>query len=79
MHIGSPSNIKLNFRLNKSPLHGIPILVKDNIGTADLMQTTAGTVALENVKPIRDADVVIRLRKAGAIILGKTSLTEWAK
>lgn len=67
------------FRLNDSPIHGIPILIKDNIGTADLMQTTAGAVALEDLKPIRDSEVVARLRKAGAIILGKASLSEWAK
>lgn len=59
-------------------MHGIPILIKDNIGTADFMQTTAGAVALEDLRPIMDADVVIRLRKAGAIILGKASLSEWA-
>lgn len=67
------------FRLAVNPLHGIPILIKDNIGTADMMQTTAGAVALENVKPIFDADVVKRLRNAGAIVLGKASLSEWAK
>lgn len=67
------------FRLNDSPIHGIPILIKDNIGTADQMQTTAGAIALEDLKPIRDAEVVARLRKAGAIILGKASLSEWAK
>ncbi len=43
------------------------------------MQTTAGALALENLKPIRDAEVITRLRKAGAIILGKASLSEWAK
>lgn len=65
-------------RLNNSPLHGIPILIKDNIGTADLMQSTAGALALEDLKPIFDAEVVTRLREAGAIILGKASLSEWA-
>lgn len=60
-------------------MHGIPILIKDNIGTTDSMQTTAGAKALENVKPKQDADVVHRLRKAGAIILGKTNPSEWAK
>lgn len=65
--------------LNDNPLHGIPILLKDNIGTADQMQTTAGALALEDLKPIRDAEVVRRLRQAGAIILGKASLSEWAK
>lgn len=59
-------------------MHGIPILIKDNIGTADCMQTTAGAEALQNIKPKQDADVVRRLRKAGAIILGKANLSEWA-
>lgn len=68
----------LYYSSNHSPIHGIPILIKDNIGTADLMQTTVGAIALENVKPIRDAEVVERLRNAGAIILGKTNPSEWA-
>lgn len=62
----------------RSPLHGIPILIKDNIDTADAMQTTAGSLALRNHKPKRDAALVTRLREAGAIILGKTNLSEWA-
>lgn len=67
-----------DFRKNLSPIHGIPILIKDNIGTADSMQTTAGAIALENVKPKQDAEVIKRLRNAGAIILGKTNPSEWA-
>jgi amidase len=63
---------------SRGPLHGIPVLVKDNIATADKMQTTAGSLALLGVKPPRDAFVVSRLREAGAIILGKTNLSEWA-
>lgn len=59
-------------------MHGIPVLLKDNIGTDDFMQTTAGAIALENLKPKRDANVVQLLRKAGAIILGKTNPSEWA-
>ena len=59
-------------------LHGIPVLVKDNIDTADRMTTTAGSLALEGSRPPRDAFVVERLRAAGAIILGKTNLSEWA-
>lgn len=74
-----PYKIRLFFRLSENPIHGIPILLKDNIGTADSMQTTAGALALENLKPLVDADVVTRLRNAGAIILGKASLSEWAK
>ncbi len=59
-------------------LHGIPILVKDNIDTADSMHTTAGSYALEGSQPARDATIVERLRAAGAILLGKTNLSEWA-
>jgi amidase len=62
----------------RGPLHGIPILIKDNIDTADQMHTTAGSLALMNSKPARDATVVRRLREAGAVILGKTNLSEWA-
>ena len=62
----------------RGPLHGIPVLVKDNIDTADRMTTTAGSLALEGSRPARDAHVVERLRAAGAIILGKTNLSEWA-
>jgi amidase len=62
----------------RGPLHGIPVLIKDNIATADRMQTTAGSLALVGSKPPRDAHVVKRLREAGAVILGKTNLSEWA-
>jgi amidase len=62
----------------RGPLHGIPILVKDNIATADRMMTTAGSLALAGVKPPADAFVAARLRDAGAVILGKTNLSEWA-
>ncbi|PYQ77929.1 MAG: amidase, partial [Acidobacteria bacterium] len=62
----------------RGPLHGIPILVKDNIATADRMMTTAGSLALAGSKPPKDAFIVRRLREAGAIILGKTNLSEWA-
>ena len=62
----------------RGPLHGIPILLKDNIATADRMMTTAGSLALAGVKPPKDAFLVDRLRKAGAVILGKTNLSEWA-
>lgn len=60
------------------PLHGLPILIKDNIDTADGMQTTAGSLALRGHKPKQDAALVKRLREAGAVILGKTNLSEWA-
>jgi amidase len=62
----------------RGPLHGIPILVKDNIDTADRMHTTAGSEALAADRPARDAFIVERLRAAGAIVLGKTNLSEWA-
>ena len=62
----------------RGPLHGIPILVKDNIDTADKMMTTAGSLALMGWKPPQDAAVVQKLRAAGAVILGKTNLSEWA-
>lgn len=63
----------------RSAMHGIPILIKDNIDTADAMKTTAGSLALIDAPlPARDAFVVERLRKAGAVILGKTNLSEWA-
>ncbi len=62
----------------RGPLHGLPVLLKDNIATADRMQTTAGSLALEGVHAARDAHLVQRLREAGAVILGKTNLSEWA-
>jgi amidase len=62
----------------RGPLHGMPILVKDNIETADDMPTTAGSLALAGNLTHRDAPVIARLRAAGAIILGKTNLSEWA-
>ncbi len=62
----------------RGPLHGIPVLVKDNIDTADRMATTAGSLALVGAKPPADAFVVRRLREAGAVLLGKTNLSEWA-
>src|SRR5260370_29534235 len=60
------------------PLFGVPILLKDNIDTRDGMQTTAGSLALLGSKPPRDAFIVRKLRAAGALILGKTNLSEWA-
>jgi amidase len=62
----------------RGPLHGIPVLIKDNIGTADRMSTTAGSLALSGFAPAQDSGVARRLRQAGAIILGKTNLSEWA-
>lgn len=62
----------------RGPLHGIPVLIKDNIDTADKMQTTAGSLALVGAPAPRDAYLVERLRAAGAVLLGKTNLSEWA-
>lgn len=62
----------------RGPMHGIPVLLKDNIGTADQMETAAGSLALLGSRPSRDAFLVERLRAAGAIVLGKTNLSEWA-
>ena len=62
----------------RGTLHGISILIKDNIDTNDRMQTTAGSLALEGHIALKDAFLVKQLRKAGAVILGKTNLSEWA-
>ena len=62
----------------RGPLHGIPVLLKDNIATGDRMSTTAGSLALEGVRASRDAHVAAQLRAAGAVIIGKTNLSEWA-
>ena len=62
----------------RGPLHGVPVVLKDNIATADKMATTAGSLALIGAKPPRDAFVAARLRAAGALILGKANLSEWA-
>src|SRR3954453_8732721 len=62
----------------RGPMHGIPVLLKDNIATADRMMTSAGSLALAGVTPPKDAHIVARLREAGAVILGKTNLSEWA-
>jgi len=62
----------------RGPLHGIPVVIKDNIATADRMQTTAGSLTLVGATAPRDAAVVRRLREAGAVIIGKTNLSEWA-
>lgn len=65
-------------RVLRGPLHGIPFTVKDNIATADLMETTAGSWALLGSRSHRDATVVERLREAGAVLLGKATMSEWA-
>lgn len=67
-----------NSRGARGPLHGIPVLIKDNIDTHDKMMTTAGSLALLGSIPPQDSTVARRLREAGAVILGKTNLSEWA-
>ena len=62
----------------RGPLHGIPVILKDNIDTADRMTTTAGSLALEGSIPQRDSGVARRLREAGAVLLGKANMSEWA-
>ena len=62
----------------RGPLHGVPVLVKDNVDTSDTMTTTAGSLALEGSIPQRDSSVAKKLRDAGAVILGKANLSEWA-
>jgi amidase len=62
----------------RGPMHGIPVLIKDNIDTGDQMMTTAGSLALVGHKAAQDAFIIAQLRKAGAVVLGKTNLSEWA-
>jgi amidase len=62
----------------RGPLHGIPVLIKDNIDTHDRMMTTAGSLALAGSVPLQDSTVAAKLREAGAVIIGKTNLSEWA-
>ena len=62
----------------RGPLHGIPVLLKDNIDTGDGMQTTAGSLALAGLPAVQDSTIAARLRAGGAVILGKTNLSEWA-
>ncbi|HET9782557.1 MAG TPA: amidase [Candidatus Dormibacteraeota bacterium] len=64
--------------VTRGPLHGLPLLVKDNIDTGDRMQTTAGSLALMGAPAPRDAPLVTQLRRAGAVLIGKTNLSEWA-
>src|SRR5689334_18927729 len=62
----------------RGPLHGIPVLIKDNIDTGDQMLTTAGSIAMEGNRATKDAFIISKLREAGAVLLGKTNLSEWA-
>ena len=78
MDIACGLDDELSAGRSRGPLHGIPVLVKDNIETADGMLTTAGSLALTGSRPQHNAACVVRLREAGAVILGKTNLSEWA-
>ncbi len=78
LEIARALDVERRERGSRGPLHGIPILLKDNVDTDDAMQTTAGSLALLGSRPAQDATVAARLRAAGAIILGKANLSEWA-
>ncbi|WP_031305324.1 amidase family protein [Brevibacillus panacihumi] len=78
LHIAESMDREREVAGSRGPLHGIPILIKDNIATADSMHTTAGSLALADSYASADAFLVSRLRAAGAVLLGKTNLTEWA-
>lgn len=78
LKIAADLDAELKSRGPRSPLHGIPVLLKDNIDTHDRMTTTAGSLALEGSIPLQDSFIAKRLREAGAIILGKANLSEWA-
>jgi amidase len=78
MDIADALDHELRTRGPRGPLHGIPVLLKDNIDTADQMLTTAGSLALVHSRPQQDAFVAQRLREAGALLLGKTNMSEWA-
>lgn len=69
---------ELNNGNRRGPLHGIPIVLKDNIDTYDQMETTAGSRALNGSRPLQDSPIALQLRQAGAVILGKANLSEWA-
>jgi amidase len=76
--IADELDAELEAGTSRGPFHGIPVLIKDNIATADAMETTAGSLALVGLKPVEDSTVARLLREAGAVILGKTNLSEWA-
>jgi amidase len=78
LDIAAALDAELKEKGARGPLHGMPILIKDNVDTADGMSTTAGSTALLGSKRTADAFLVQRLRKAGAVIIGKTNLSEWA-
>jgi amidase len=78
LEIAAALDAERKSRGSRGPLHGVPVLIKDNVETADRMMTTAGSLALEGWYAPRDAHLVAQLRAAGAVILGKTNMSEWA-
>jgi amidase len=78
LDIARRSDAERRRRRVRGPLHGLPLLVKDNIDTGDRMLTTAGSLAMTGAPATRDAPLVARLRRAGAVLIGKTNLSEWA-
>ncbi|WLD93234.1 amidase family protein [Alkalihalobacillus sp. AL-G] len=78
LHIAETLDSERKVKGMRGPLHGIPVLVKDNVETGDRMHTSAGSVALESHYAVHDATIVRKLRDAGAVIIGKANMTEWA-
>ncbi|MBK8969367.1 MAG: amidase [Lewinellaceae bacterium] len=78
LQIADELDAELKAGKSRGPLHGVPVLLKDNIDTHDRMETTAGSRALKGSRPLQDSWVAQKLREAGAVILGKTNLSEWA-
>jgi amidase len=78
LHIAAALDTERKTKGSRGPLHGVPVLIKDNIDTKDKMHTSAGSLALANSYALEDSFVAAKLRQAGAVILGKTNMTEWA-
>lgn len=78
LDIAKELDLELASGKKRGPLHGVPVLLKDNIDTHDQMETTAGSRALKGSRPLKDSFVAKKLRESGAVILGKTNLSEWA-
>jgi len=78
LHIAAALDSERQLKGTRGPLHGIPVLLKDNIDTHDKMHTSAGSLALKDSFASKDSCVAAKLREAGAVILGKTNMTEWA-
>ncbi len=78
MAIAAELDAELKEGKKRGPMHGVPVLLKDNIDTHDAMETTAGSRALSGSHPLNDSFIARKLREAGAVIIGKTNLSEWA-